>query len=80
MLFATPADPEDQSVGNVAGMQVEEVRSAVVGFEYSPETNPVLDILKWRRRLFTSLRALSARSGVHSVSRSSQLLPTLSSH
>ena len=31
------------------------------------ETKPVFDILKWRRRLFTSLRALSAGSGVHSV-------------
>ena len=31
------------------------------------ETNPVFDILKWRRRLLTSLRALSAASGVHSV-------------
>ena len=31
------------------------------------ETNPVFDILKWRRRLLTSLRALSAESGVHSV-------------
>ena len=31
------------------------------------ETKPVFDILKWRRRLLTSLRALSAASGVHSV-------------
>ena len=31
------------------------------------DTNPVFDILKWRRRLFTSFRALSAGSGVHSV-------------
>ncbi len=31
------------------------------------ETNPVFDMLKWRRRLLTSLRALSAASGVHSV-------------
>src|SRR3984957_2791950 len=32
--FATPAHPEDQCVGNVAGMQVEEVGRAVVGFEH----------------------------------------------
>ena len=31
------------------------------------DTKPVFDILKWRRRLLTSLRALSAASGVHSV-------------
>ena len=31
------------------------------------ETKPVFDMLKWRRRLFTSLRALSAGSRVHSV-------------
>ena len=31
------------------------------------ETKPVFDILKWRRRLFTSLRALSVGSGVHSM-------------
>jgi hypothetical protein len=32
--LATPAHPEDQRVGNVAGMQVEEVGRAVVGFEH----------------------------------------------
>ena len=33
--FATPGHPENQSVCNVAGMQVEEVGRAVVGFEHS---------------------------------------------
>jgi len=33
--FATPGHPENQRVGNVAGMQVEEVGRAVVGFEHS---------------------------------------------
>ena len=31
------------------------------------ETKAVFDILKWRRRLFTSFRALLAGRGVHSV-------------
>lgn len=32
----TPRHPENQRVGNVAGMEVEKIRRAVVGFEYSP--------------------------------------------
>ena len=31
------------------------------------EMKPVFETLKWRRRLFTSLRACSAFMGVHSV-------------